>query len=58
MYGACKSEDVEKNVGRLEALQFERVDFDQADAKETERSTNNTKTFKHVPSLSVEEGLK
>lgn len=88
MYGACKSEYVEKNVARVEALQFELVDFDQADAEEAARIrahlaikgkpigpydvliagqarareltvvTNNTKEFKRVPSLSVEDWLK
>jgi tRNA(fMet)-specific endonuclease VapC len=88
MYRAYKSEYVEKNVARVEALQFERVDFDHADAEEAARIrahlaikgkpigpydaliagqararaltviTNNTKEFKRVPSLSVEDWLK
>jgi len=32
MYGAYKSEHVKKNVTRVEALQFQVVNFDQADA--------------------------
>jgi tRNA(fMet)-specific endonuclease VapC len=88
MYGAHKSEHVEKNVARVEALQFERVDFDQADAEDAAKIrahlaikgkpigpydvliagqarargltvvTNNTKEFKRVPSLSIEDWLK
>jgi tRNA(fMet)-specific endonuclease VapC len=88
MYGACKSELVEKNVARVESLQFELVDFDHADAEEAGRIraqlavkgkpigpydvliagqarareltviTNNTKEFKRVPLLSVEDWLK
>jgi tRNA(fMet)-specific endonuclease VapC len=88
LYGAYKSERVEKNVARVEAFQFEVLEFDPEDAAEAAKIrarlaakgtpigpydvliagqarargltviTHNTKEFKRVPGLTVEDWMK